>query len=99
LERAELKAWLRLTLAPGIGNGTARKLLAAFGSAEAIFTQSDAALRQLGTEKLVRSIALKHCPRCCKPRWIGWWLAKIAGSPLWATPATRPTCSTSKTRL
>jgi DNA processing protein len=60
LERAEVNAWLRLTLAPGIGNGTARKLLAAFGSAEAIFTQPEAALRQLGTDKLVS--AVQQCP-------------------------------------
>eukprot|EP01041_Mallomonas_annulata_P031007 gene31007-53239_t len=56
LERAELKAWLRLTLSPGVGNNTARKLLAAFGSAEAVFGQSTAALRQLGSDKLVSAI-------------------------------------------
>ncbi len=57
MERAELKAWLRLTLSPGVGNDTARKLLAAFGSAEAVFGQSEAALRQLGSDKLVRAIS------------------------------------------
>ena len=56
MERAELKAWLRLTLSPGVGNDTARKLLAAFGSAEAVFGQSPAALRQLGSDKLVSAI-------------------------------------------
>ena len=56
MERAELTAWLRLTLTPGVGNDTARKLLAAFGSAEAVFEQSEAALRQLGSDKLVRAI-------------------------------------------
>lgn len=56
MERAELKAWLRLTLSPGVGNDSARKLLAAFGSAEAVFEQSAAALRQLGSDKLVRAI-------------------------------------------
>ena len=56
MEHAELKAWLRLTLSPGVGNDTARKLLAAFGSAQAVFEQSAAALRQLGTERLVRAI-------------------------------------------
>ena len=57
MQRAELKAWLRLTLTPGLGNDSARKLLAAFGSAEAVFEQSDAALRQLGSNKLVAAIA------------------------------------------
>jgi DNA processing protein len=56
LERTELKAWLRLTLSPGVGNDTARKLLAAFGSAEAVFEQSEAALRQLGSDRLVNAI-------------------------------------------
>ena len=56
MERTELKAWLRLTLAPGIGNETARKLLAAFGSAPAIFEQSAEVLRQLGSEKLCRIV-------------------------------------------
>ena len=60
MERAELNAWLRLTLAPGIGNTTARKLLAAFGSPEAIFSQTDVALRQLGNSKLVA--AVRHVP-------------------------------------
>ena len=56
MERSELKAWLRLTLTPGVGNDAARKLLAAFGSAQAVFEQSDAALRQLGSDKLVRAV-------------------------------------------
>lgn len=56
MERTELKAWLRLTLAPGIGNETARKLLAACGSATAIFEQSAEALRLLGSEKLSRVV-------------------------------------------
>ena len=60
MERTELNAWLRLTLAPGIGNGAARKLLAAFGSAEAVFTQTPVALRQLGTDRLVS--AVQHSP-------------------------------------
>ena len=59
MERAELNAWLRLTLSPGVGNDTARKLLAAFGSAEAVFGQSAAALRQLGSDKQVRAITIE----------------------------------------
>jgi DNA processing protein len=47
---------LRLTLSPGIGNDTARKLLAAFGSAQAIFEQSTAALGHIGSNKLVKAI-------------------------------------------
>ena len=47
MERDELSAWLRLTLTPGVGNDSARRLLAAFGLPQAIFEQSGAALRQV----------------------------------------------------
>ncbi|NWG76260.1 MAG: DNA-protecting protein DprA, partial [Rubrivivax sp.] len=33
----DLGAWLRLLLSPGIGRDTARRLLAAFGSPQAVF--------------------------------------------------------------
>ncbi|MCZ8295235.1 MAG: DNA-processing protein DprA [Hylemonella sp.] len=47
MERDELGAWLRLTLTPGIGNDSARRLLAAFGLPTLIFEQDPAALQQL----------------------------------------------------
>ncbi len=47
MERAELGSWLRLTLTPGVGNETARKLLAAFGLPGAVFEQSTVALQQV----------------------------------------------------
>ena len=56
MDALELRAWLRLALTPGIGNTTARKLLAAFGSAQAIFEQTSHALRQLGSDKLASSL-------------------------------------------
>lgn len=56
MDAQELQAWLRLTLSPGVGNETSRKLLAAFGSAQAVFAQSASALRQLGSDKLVRAL-------------------------------------------
>ena len=59
MESAELKAWLRLTLSPGVGNGTARKLLATFGSVQAIFEQNAATLKALGTAKLSNAIAVQ----------------------------------------
>lgn len=43
--RPELADWLRLTLVPGIGGETQRKLLAAFGLPAAIFTAGHSALR------------------------------------------------------
>jgi DNA processing protein len=60
VELEELAAWLRLTLAPGIGNITARKLLAAFGLPQAVFEQSHTALRQVVSEK--QADALRTIP-------------------------------------
>lgn len=40
-----LTAWLRLTLAPGIGSETQRKLLASFGLPEAVFSAGRTAVR------------------------------------------------------
>ncbi len=56
MEHEELAAWLRLTLSPGIGNITARKLLAAFGLPQTIFEQSTTALRQVVSEKQSESL-------------------------------------------
>ena len=56
----ELAAWLRLTLTPGVGNDTARRLLAAFGLPQAIFAQGSAALRQVVTP--VQASALAQAP-------------------------------------
>ena len=41
----ELASWLRLLLTPGVGNESARKLLATFGLPEDVFRQSPPALR------------------------------------------------------
>ena len=43
----ELGSWLRLSLTSGVGNETARKLLAAFGEPAQIFAQSESTLRQV----------------------------------------------------
>ncbi|MFO6420378.1 DNA-processing protein DprA [Hylemonella sp. W303a] len=47
MERDELGAWLRLLLTPGLGPVSVRRLLAAFGSPQAVLSQSAAALRQV----------------------------------------------------
>lgn len=56
MENEELAGWLRLVLTPGIGNATARRLLAAFGLPDAVFGQSPEALRQFLTEPQIRSL-------------------------------------------
>lgn len=53
----ELGAWLRLTLTPGVGNVTARKLLAAFGSAPGVFSTSVEARSSVVGEKTARALA------------------------------------------
>jgi DNA processing protein len=56
MQREELAAWLRLTLAGGVGNMSARKLLAAFGLPQAVFAQSSAALQQLVSPAQVQAL-------------------------------------------
>ena len=59
MEPRELKAWLRLALTAGVGNETARKLLAAFASPESICEQTHAVLKQLGNDKLASAVLAK----------------------------------------
>ena len=47
MQREEIADWLRLTMTPGIGDATARKLLRAFGLPSGIFLQSSATLAQV----------------------------------------------------
>lgn len=60
MDRAELSGWLRLTLTPGVGNETARKLLAAFGLPDNVFQQSSTALVQVVSP--AQAVALKSEP-------------------------------------
>lgn len=46
MDREELRAWLRLGLTPGVGDVSARKLLAHFGLPQAVFEASEPALLQ-----------------------------------------------------
>lgn len=45
--------WLRLTLTPGIGGETQRKLLTAFGLPDAVFAASRSALRGVVSDKII----------------------------------------------
>lgn len=49
MDREELAAWLRLQLTPGVGDATARRLLAAFGLPHNVFAASSQALAQIAT--------------------------------------------------
>jgi DNA processing protein len=65
MARDELAAWLRLLLTPGVGNETARKLLAAFGLPQAVFTQSPAALQTVVGARTAQ--ALQQIPDKLEP--------------------------------
>ena len=56
----DLIPWLRLLLTSGIGPQAARKLLAAFGSAQAIFQQSISSLGQIVSARQAQALA--HAP-------------------------------------
>ena len=49
MDREELAAWLRLQLTPGVGDSTARRLLAAFGLPHNVFAASSLALAHIAT--------------------------------------------------
>ena len=49
MQRDDLGAWLRLTLTPGVGDATARRLLQAFGLPQHIFVQPRQALQSCVT--------------------------------------------------
>ena len=57
MQRDELAAWLRLTLTPGVGNGAARRLLAAFGLPQNIFAQGERAWQSCVTTAQARALA------------------------------------------
>jgi DNA processing protein len=52
----ELAQWIRLERTPGVGPGTARKLLSTFGLPENIFSADPAALRQIVADPIARSL-------------------------------------------
>ena len=60
MDRAELAGWLRLSMTPGIGDGAARRLLAAFGLPADVFGQTEAALQQVVSE--AQAAALRQMP-------------------------------------
>ena len=68
MDKDELRAWLRLSMTEGVGNDAARRLLACFGSPQAVFEQSEAALRQVVTPLQAR--ALMATPNELVVQWV-----------------------------
>ncbi len=81
MEREELGSWLRLTLTPGVGNQSARQLLAAFGLPAAVFRQPGAALRQVVSEAQAASLRTEP-PELAALLELTWrWLQESAAAP------------------
>lgn len=57
MDAVDLLAWLRLSLTPGIGNTTARRLLSAFGLPQNLFAQHQAALKSLVTQTQAHALS------------------------------------------
>ncbi len=57
MDREELSAWLRLALTPGVGRATARRLLAALGSPQAVFAASPEALKAVVSARDAQALA------------------------------------------
>lgn len=74
MERDELGAWLRLLLTPGVGNATARQLLAALGGPHQVFEQPPAVLASLVGPRLADAL-LTPPPDCASQLNTTWaWL-------------------------
>ena len=56
MDKNELRAWLRLSMTEGVGNDAARRLLSCFGSPQAVFEQTEAALCQVATPKQAQAL-------------------------------------------
>lgn len=56
MDYEELGLWLRLTTTPGVGPHTARQLLAEYGLPEAIFAQSESALKTVVSTNVARAL-------------------------------------------
>lgn len=70
-ETAALNAWLRLTLTPGIGGETQRKLLTAFGLPEAIFASGRTAVRGVIGDKAA-SLLYDNINQAAIEKALGW---------------------------
>ena len=57
MDHEELRYWLRLQLAEGVGNTTARHLLTAFGLPTSLFSQTESALREVVTERQAKALS------------------------------------------
>lgn len=81
MDREELGAWLRLLESPGVGRESARRLLAAFGSPEAVFAAPQSSLRKLLSAQQASALqtAPEHWERLLQNTWA--WLQAADDAP------------------
>ncbi|MCY0915882.1 DNA-processing protein DprA [Massilia antarctica] len=63
-QAARLAAWVRLEQTPGVGPGTAHRLLSSFATPQSIFSASYLALRELVSDKVARALCEPMPPAC-----------------------------------
>lgn len=80
MDRAELAAWLSLLDRPGLGNVTLRRLLAAFGTPEAVLAASPVAWREAAGPRVADALAAATTPDTTEAR-LATALAWLAGGP------------------
>jgi DNA processing protein len=90
IDSEELGAWIRLLETPGVGRESARRLLAAFGSPQAVLAASTAARREVvgavaATALAETSEALEEQTRITLD-----WLAAAAAAPRTVVPLDHP---------
>lgn len=80
MEREELTGWLRLVSTPGIGDVTARRLLAAFGLPADVLAQPAARLREVATAAQVQALGrMPEALPALVERTLGWLAQEEAG--------------------
>ena len=90
MTREELAAWLQLVQAKGIGHGTVRRLLAAFGLPQQILAQSTAALEQLLSAKQIAALRTPDAETLALIETTWQWLQQGAAPAAGSLPQDRP---------
>lgn len=96
MTREEVAAWLQLVQAKGIGNGTARRLLAAFGLPQQILAQSPSALAQVLSAKQIAALRMPDADTLALIETTWQWLQQGA-APTHAVGQAEPASANSTT--
>ena len=76
MDKDELRAWLRLSMTPGVGNEAARRLLACFASPQLIFVQPESALRQVVSAEQAQALLVEPVELAVQHLRTQQWLAE-----------------------